>query len=111
MKISIQGLEHKFADKKLFTNLNLAIKPGQTFGIIGKNGSGKSTLAKYIAGFLKPKLGTVKIGCFDTKNYPISFFPPYVGYVLQNPDNQIFAANVYQELAFGLKLLHRNHWQ
>lgn len=55
--IEIKNLTHFYGDKKIYENLNLSIKNGQIFGILGKNGVGKSTLINILMGYLKPKSG------------------------------------------------------
>ena len=55
--IQIQNLTHYYGKKKIYENLNLFIKEGTVFGILGKNGVGKSTLINILMGYIKPKSG------------------------------------------------------
>ena len=73
--------------------VDLEIAPGEFLAILGANGSGKSTLARTLNGLLKPAAGTV-----------LGAEPRSVGFVFQNPDHQIFAASVEEEIAFGIRL-------
>jgi energy-coupling factor transport system ATP-binding protein len=83
------------------TGVSLEIRPGETIALIGQNGGGKTTLAKHFNGLLKPTKGRVIVDGVDTKQAPASRLAFIVGYVFQNPANQIFSSNVYDEVAFG----------
>lgn len=85
--------------------VSLNIVRGEFIGLIGENGAGKTTLAKHLNGLLKPNRGFVKVLGMDTKRTPTSKIARHVGYVFQNPDSQIFAATIYEEIASGLKKL------
>ncbi len=76
---------------------------GDFVAIIGQNGSGKTTLAKNINGLLRPTKGDVIVFNMNTKMVPIHEIISHVGYVFQNPDNQLFSRRVYDEIAFGPK--------
>ena len=81
--------------------VSLAIAAGEFLAIIGQNGSGKTTLAKHLNGLLPPTTGRVLLRGVDVHTLPINAVAADVGYVFQNPDHQIFAATVYDEVAFG----------
>ncbi|VVB75877.1 putative ABC transporter ATP-binding protein [Candidatus Tiddalikarchaeum anstoanum] len=82
-------------------NINLEINKGEIVAIIGHNGSGKTTLVKTFNGLLKPTSGEVLINGVSTKNENTAKLSKIVGYVFQNPDDQIFNNSVYNEVAFG----------
>ncbi len=84
-------------------NINLRIQENEFIGIIGQNGAGKSTLLKHMTGLLKPASGKVMILGSDTEQTKVSQISAHVGLVLQNPDLQLFAQTVREELEFGLK--------
>lgn len=86
-------------------DINLEIKDGEFVAIIGQNGSGKSTLVKHFNGLLKPTKGMVLIDGIDTRKCKTSELARKVGYVFQNPDHQIFAETVREEMEFGPKNL------
>lgn len=86
-------------------NVNLTIEEGEFLAIIGQNGSGKTTLIKHFNGLLKPTQGKVYIDGKDTTTQPTSVLARSVGYVFQNPDHQIFAETVLDEVSFGPKNL------
>jgi energy-coupling factor transport system ATP-binding protein len=81
--------------------VNLTISAGEFVAIIGQNGSGKTTLAKHIVGLLRPTEGRVLLSGRDRERLGAAETAREVGYVFQNPDNQIFAATVEEEVAFG----------
>ncbi len=81
--------------------VDLTIAPGEFLAIIGQNGSGKTTLAKHLVGLLEPTAGRVLIGGRDRAGLAPAATAREVGYVFQNPDHQIFAGTVEEEIAFG----------
>jgi energy-coupling factor transport system ATP-binding protein len=81
--------------------VNLAIRPGEAVAIIGENGAGKTTLAKQLNGLLRPDQGRVLIGEWDTREHTVAQLARRVGYVFQNPDDQLFESTVWDEVAFG----------
>ena len=81
--------------------VDLEVRDGDRLAIVGQNGSGKTTLAKLFIGLLRPTRGTVLVEGVDTRRRTIGELASRVGYVFQNPDHQIFAATVCEELAFG----------
>lgn len=82
--------------------LDLNIEKGTFVAVLGHNGSGKSTLAKLMNGILVPTSGTVKIDGIDTADQDeIMSIRRRVGMVFQNPDNQIVANVVEDDVAFG----------
>ena len=76
-------------------NINIEIKKGENVVIIGQNGAGKTTTVKMMNGLLKPSSGNVLIGDKNTK------ISRHVGYVFQNPDDQIFHSTVELEVRYG----------
>jgi len=85
--------------------VNLKIKKGEFAAIIGNNGSGKTTMLKLILGLLKPTKGDVIIAGVNTKSAKVSELAKRIGLVFQNPNEQLFAVTVKEELEFGLKNL------
>ncbi len=83
-------------------DFSLTINGGEFIAILGHNGSGKSTLAKLSNGLLIPEQGTVLVDRMDTKNEDDDIkIKQTVGVVFQNPDNQIVATIVEEDVAFG----------
>jgi energy-coupling factor transport system ATP-binding protein len=82
-------------------DVSLEIATGEFIAIIGQNGSGKTTLAKHLVGLLAAGDGKIIIGGRDRSTLHPAETAQEVGYVFQNPDHQIFAATVVDEVAFG----------
>jgi len=81
--------------------VRIEIAPGQTVAIAGQNGSGKTTLTKLLNGLLQPTRGRVVVAGIETTGRPVQELARHVGYVFQNPNHQLFARSVAEELAFG----------
>jgi energy-coupling factor transport system ATP-binding protein len=84
--------------------IDLSLQEGEFVAILGQNGSGKTTLAKHFNGLLKPTSGRMLVQNKPTKEYSHREIARWVGYVFQNPDHQIFARTVAEEVGFGLKM-------
>ncbi len=86
----------------VLNDLNLTIQKGEFVAILGHNGCGKSTLAKHFNGLLKPIAGNVYVGGINTKDEETLWdIRKMVGMVFQNPDNQIVATVVEEDVAFA----------
>jgi energy-coupling factor transport system ATP-binding protein len=103
-KIEIKNLRHTFEDGKVgLDGINLVIPEGDFVALIGHNGAGKTTLINHLIGFLKPDSGTIFIDGNDISGMRVATLAQSVGYLFQNPDNQIFTDSVIRELEFGLE--------
>jgi energy-coupling factor transport system ATP-binding protein len=76
---------------------------GEIVALMGENGAGKTTLIKHFNGLLKPTRGTVKVKGRDTRRVSVAELSKTVGIVFQNPDHQLFAETVFDEVAFPLR--------
>ncbi len=84
------------------SNLDLTIREGEFLCIVGRNGSGKSTLSKLLNGLLVPDEGKVTVFGYDTKDEKAIYeIRKRVGLVFQNPDNQMVASIIEDDIAFG----------
>ncbi len=93
-------------EKVVLNNLNLNIDEGSFVAIIGHNGSGKSTFAKHINAILLPQGGSIRVCGIDSKDEEKLYeLRKSAGMVFQNPDNQIVATVVEEDVAFGLENL------
>jgi len=100
--IKVRDLWHQYKGGVVaLRNINLDIYPGEFVAIVGQNGSGKTTLVKHFNGLLKPTKGFVIVNGLDTRPMHVSELSKYVGYIYQNPDDQLFAESVEDEIAFG----------
>jgi energy-coupling factor transport system ATP-binding protein len=81
--------------------VSFTINKGEFVALIGQNGSGKTTVLKNLLGLLKPTLGSVKVAGLDTRTTPVADMARHIGFVLQNPDQQLFAETVAEEAAYG----------
>lgn len=81
-------------------DINLVINQEEQVAIVGQNGAGKTTVVKLMNGLNKPTVGDVTINGMNTKEYTTAQIARYVGYVFQNPDDQIFNQSVYDEIAY-----------
>lgn len=102
--IEIKDLGYQYEDGTVaLENVNLTINKGEKIAIMGPNGSGKSTLFLCLNGVYKPTKG-----CIHVNGEPIMYnrngmkkLRQIIGIVFQNPDNQLFSADVFQEISFG----------
>lgn len=105
--ISINNLSYSYRDEegaenKVLKNVSLEIKKGEFVTILGHNGSGKSTLAKHLNAILLPDEGTVTVAGMNTRDENnLLKIRQNVGMVFQNPDNQIVATIVEEDVAFA----------
>lgn len=82
-------------------DVSLTVPEGGVLALVGHNGSGKTTLAKHLNGLHSPDAGSVRYAGREVDDYSMSAIGRDVGYVFQNPDHQIFADTVHEEVAFG----------
>jgi energy-coupling factor transport system ATP-binding protein len=85
--------------------VSLQIPAGERLAIVGQNGAGKTTLVKHLNGLLRPTSGAVSVGPWDTRMRSVAQLAALVGYVFQNPDDQLFQSTVRGEVMFGPKNL------
>ena len=97
----IEKLDFSYlADVPVLKNLNMKLDKRPT-AIIGQNGAGKTTLVKLLKGLLKPVSGSIYFHGEDISGKTVAMLSGNVGYVFQNPDDQIFKYNVMDEILFG----------
>lgn len=106
MKIEISNLHFSYPNGvQALNGISLTFEPGEQVAIVGQNGAGKTTLVKHLNGLLRPTSGGVRIGDWDTMEHSVAKLARRVGYVFQNPDDQLFSKDVGTEVAFGPKNL------
>ena len=102
--VNINSVSFTYPDGTVaIDNISLSIEKGEKVAIVGQNGAGKTTAVKMMNGLLKPTSGDIVIDDWNTKDYTVAKMSRKVGYVFQNPMDQIFHNNVYDEIEFGPK--------
>jgi energy-coupling factor transport system ATP-binding protein len=100
--LEVVDLGHRYANgHTALADATVAFRRGEFLALIGRNGSGKTTLAKHLNGLLAPSTGRVLLEGRDVSTLPLEQLAQRVGYVFQDPDHQLFAATVEEEVAFG----------
>ncbi len=93
---------HSEQTEDILKDINIGVADGEFVAVLGHNGSGKSTLAKHFNAILLPKGGSVAVGGIDTRDeHRLYDIRRMVGMVFQNPDNQIVATIVEEDVAFA----------
>ena len=106
--IRAENLEFRYTEegKKALNGVSMQVKKGEFVAVLGANGCGKSTLAKHFNAILLPEKGDVWVEEFNTKEEEHLYdIRQRVGMVFQNPDNQIVATMVEEDVAFALENL------
>lgn len=103
--IEVRNLSFNYTDTPVLSNINFSIQKGEILALIGQNGSGKTTLVKHFNGLLRPLQGEILVDGENVKGKSVAEMARKVGYVFQNPEHQIFADTVTEEVEFGLKNL------
>lgn len=102
--ISIENVSfHYPGGTQVLNNVDLQIKDGEFVAIMGENGAGKTTLVKMFNGLLKPNSGKISVDGVDTREKSVAQLSRDVGLIFQNPDHQLFAETVAEELSFSLR--------
>ncbi len=102
--VEVQNISYNYPNGYLAVDdVSFVIEAGENIAIVGQNGAGKTTTVKMLNGLMKPCAGDVLINGDSTKKYTTAQMAKRVGYVFQNPDDQIFNATVYKEIEYGLK--------
>jgi energy-coupling factor transport system ATP-binding protein len=104
--LEMEDLEYLYPSQgvKALQGITLTIHEGEFVALLGQNGSGKTTLAMQCNGLLTPTSGRIRVQGRPTKVYSHRDMAQKVGYIFQNPDHQIFARTVEDEIGFGLKV-------
>lgn len=107
--LRLEGVGFVYPDgTRALTAVDLRIEPGERLAIVGQNGSGKSTLVRHLDGLLRPTEGRVLHDDLDIVGRRVASLAAHIGIVFQNPDRQIFAGKVRDEVAFGSRILGRS---
>ncbi|SCP97511.1 energy-coupling factor ABC transporter ATP-binding protein [Anaerobium acetethylicum] len=102
--LKIESISVTYPDgHKVLEHLDFHIEKGETVGIVGTNGAGKSTLLMSVVGILIPEEGRILVEGTEVCKKNLSEIRRRAGVVFQNPDDQLFMSNVYDDIAFGLR--------
>ncbi len=103
----IELIDVSFAYKKnnnVLKNITYTFNRGKLYVLSGRNGSGKTTLGKLMSGLVRTKHGIIKVNGDNILKKSVGEVSEHVGYLYQNPDLQLFAPTVYEELVFPYEL-------
>ncbi len=96
------NIKHKYHDGTLaLQGVKLCVYSGELLAVLGPNGSGKTTVLKHLIGLLKPSEGEVILEGKPLKKYPSKEVFQKVGMVFQDPNDQLFAPTVWEDVAYG----------
>lgn len=102
MDVRFEGVRFRYpSGVEALRGIDLTIAAGERVAIIGQNGAGKTTLVRHLNRIFVPTAGVVQVGGTTTAKRTIAEMAALVGYVFQNPDEQIFARTVVGDVAFG----------
>lgn len=101
--IDVQAVTHRFGSRAVLSDVSVQLREHR-IGVVGPNGSGKSTFARLLNGLQLPTTGRVLVDGQNTRRQGAAV-RRRVGFVFQNPDNQIVFPTVAEDLAFGMKRL------
>lgn len=102
--VELKNVSYAYANGFLAVDgVSFCVEAGENLAIVGQNGAGKTTTVKMLNGLIKPSKGEVLIEGEPTRAFTTAQMARKVGYVFQNPDDQIFNSTVYKEMEYGLK--------
>ena len=102
VRVAIDGLVHRYpSGVEAVRGVSLEIEPGEAVAIVGQNGSGKTTLVKHLNGLLRPAAGDVLLDGASAADALDRRLAATVGFVFQNPDDQLFERTVEREVRSG----------
>ena len=102
--IQLDHLHYRYNSGNFMLNdINLAFMEHELTAIVGQNGCGKTTMLKNISGLARPSQGNILVRGRDTADTDIADIAAEIGFVMQEPDRQLFESTVYDEVTFALK--------
>lgn len=102
MKLNFEKVSFTYPGSvQALDRVDLAIESGEFVAIVGENGAGKTTLVKMLNGLLRPSEGKVTVGDWDVADHTTAELARRVGFLFQNPDDQLFERSVGREVSFG----------
>jgi cobalt/nickel transport system ATP-binding protein len=102
VRLSVKGASFKYPDgTTALSDISIEVKKGEFIGILGSNGCGKTTLLKVMDGILKGFEGMVCLDGIDIRKLTPKVIYKKIGLIFQNPDDQLFATTLFEDVAFG----------
>lgn len=99
--LQVKGLSFSYGEEPVLKDVNLIIRRGERIAVMGSNGAGKSTFFLNLNGVLKPDSGEILLSGTKIGKKELNLLRKKVGFVFQDADSQIIAANVRAEISFG----------
>jgi cobalt/nickel transport system ATP-binding protein len=100
--IELIAIDYSYQSTKIFDKLNFTLKKGDKVGLMGSNGAGKSTMLRLIMGLIKPDSGRLIVfGSERSREEDFLEVRKQIGFVFQDPDDQLFCSTVAEDIAFG----------
>lgn len=100
--LEVKNVEYAYnSSTRILDGINLCLKNGEILAIVGRNGCGKTTLTKILMGLLLPTAGKLELDGIDVTKFKASEMAKKIGYAFQNPDRQLFANTVLEEVMYG----------
>ena len=101
--LQVEHLDFSYDEsRKILQDISFSVQKGEMLSIVGKNGAGKTTLSNLICGFIKPDSGSILLDGEDISPLSIKERGERIGLVMQNPNQMISKAMIYEEVALGL---------
>lgn len=104
ISVEIKDLYYKYPDGyEALKGIGLTLYKGESLGIVGSNGAGKSTLLLQLTGINRPSSGKIEINSLEVNKNNLAQIRKDIGFVFQNPEDQLFTTSIYEDVAFGPK--------
>jgi energy-coupling factor transport system ATP-binding protein len=104
----VRDLSFAYGETPALSHVSLQVRRGDFLAIVGANGAGKTTLVKHLIGILQPSLGAVYFNGEEFTHIPAKNLAQNVGYVFQNPEHQFVTETVFDEIAYGLRVMEKS---
>lgn len=104
ISIKIEDLYYEYPDGyEALRGIDLTLYKGESLGIVGANGAGKSTLLLQLTGINYPSKGKIEVNSMEINKKNLAQIRKDIGFVFQNPEDQLFTTSIYEDVAFGPK--------
>jgi len=105
--VEFKNVYYKIGNFEL-KNISFCVEKGEIFGIAGSNGSGKTTVFRLMVNLIRPYAGDIYIDGIKVEKSTNKKIRSKIGFLFQNPDEQLFTPSVYEDVAFGLRNMNLN---